>query len=228
MSIITPQILLDIRKDLQNVYVISDTHFRHNNILSFEPIRAQILEMVGKEVNIDNHDEFIIQQWNKTVSDNDIVIHLGDVSWKSPQHILPQLHGRKILILGNHDSKGDQIYKDFEYIVRGFQDISNGYLQITHNTDRLFSCLKVGEYFFSHYPLKEEEPKEGMRNLDSLNRINNRVKDMLSVLRYYTKIINIHGHIHSDVIINNKHIKYHNVSCEKLGLTPMKLSKVLK
>ena len=51
-------------------------------------------------------DEFLIKKWNETVSENDLVFHLGDVIIAGAQRaemILKRLNGRKILILGNHD-----------------------------------------------------------------------------------------------------------------------------
>lgn len=85
-----------------NQYFISDTHFCHKNIIKFyrHPYFSNVTQM----------NDAIIQQWNATVkSQNDVVYHLGDVAFykKSKpeilQEILPNLKGRKILILGNHD-----------------------------------------------------------------------------------------------------------------------------
>jgi calcineurin-like phosphoesterase family protein len=82
----------------QRVFLISDTHFSHNNIIRYEyrPFK-------------DTHemDEYMIVKWNSTVTENDLVFHLGDVyigSAKKAGEILNRLNGRKILIIGNHDS----------------------------------------------------------------------------------------------------------------------------
>lgn len=48
----------------------------------------------------------LMRCWNSLVQDDDEVFHLGDVAlgpWDQWENILPRLHGRKILVIGNHD-----------------------------------------------------------------------------------------------------------------------------
>lgn len=80
-----------------NTFVISDTHFNHENIKKYE----------GRP---DNFNELIVENWNKIVKKEDLVIHLGDVIMgKNAQQELPkilsQLNGKKILCRGNHDEE---------------------------------------------------------------------------------------------------------------------------
>lgn len=82
------------------VYVISDTHFGHENILKFERRNFKTIQ---------EHDEYIISLWNKTIHKTDTVYHLGDVGLTKTGYletIIPRLNGYKILIMGNHDRKG--------------------------------------------------------------------------------------------------------------------------
>ena len=85
---------------MSNIFVISDTHFGHKNILTF-------LNEDGSRVrdfsSLEEMDELIVENWNKTVSDQDIVYHLGDVYFGAGHQHLKRLRGRKRLILGNHD-----------------------------------------------------------------------------------------------------------------------------
>jgi calcineurin-like phosphoesterase family protein len=81
----------------QKVFIISDTHFSHNNIIRYEyrPFKDK-----------EEMDEYMIKEWNSVVSENDLVFHLGDVAIcgaKRAEYVLSRLNGRKILILGNHD-----------------------------------------------------------------------------------------------------------------------------
>ena len=75
------------------IFIISDTHFDHQ-FLEDNNLRP-------KEIKTK-----IIKNWNILVNPEDLVIHLGDViigtnaSYKS---IIPNLNGRKILVIGNHD-----------------------------------------------------------------------------------------------------------------------------
>ena len=93
---------------MRDIWVISDTHFRHANILKFanrkgELIRGQLFD------SIEQHDEYMITQWNRYVKPGDIVYHLGDVvmggaegqEWFKKNW--PRMNGSKRLIVGNHD-----------------------------------------------------------------------------------------------------------------------------
>ncbi|MDK2600517.1 metallophosphoesterase [Bacillus stercoris] len=91
------------------VFLISDTHFCHSNIIRYEnrPFK-----------DTDEMDEYMIESWNKVVSENDIVIHVGDVilaKAKKAKEILSRLNGRKILVLGNHDHFSKKKWKNLGF-----------------------------------------------------------------------------------------------------------------
>ncbi len=77
----------------QNTWIISDTHFFHENI--------------GRYCNRpENWQELIIKNWNDLVSPDEPVLHLGDFALgkKSNFDLLTAiLNGRLFLIQGNHD-----------------------------------------------------------------------------------------------------------------------------
>lgn len=78
---------------------ISDLHFGHKNILSFDnrPFSS-----------IEEHDKFLIDSWNNKVGIDDDIWVLGDISWHNSTktiEIFNQLNGIKHLCKGNHDSK---------------------------------------------------------------------------------------------------------------------------
>jgi len=89
----------------RDIWVISDTHFRHSNILKFTDSHTKKLVRPGFS-DVDEMDEYMIQQWNSVVKEGDIVYHLGDVligdiEWFKKNW--PRLKGSKRLIVGNHD-----------------------------------------------------------------------------------------------------------------------------
>lgn len=90
-----------------SVYLISDTHFGHKNIIKYcnRPFET-IQEM----------DEEIIKRWNLVVtSAEDIVYHLGDFGWGNKEEITrlrSRLNGRIYLVKGNHDYHGVHWYYD--------------------------------------------------------------------------------------------------------------------
>lgn len=94
---------------MRQIWIISDTHFGHENIIGYcnRPF-DNALQM----------DDFMLTAWNETVADQDIVYHLGDVYMGAKgREILPKLKGRKRLILGNHDNGKDQnLHSNFQKI----------------------------------------------------------------------------------------------------------------
>lgn len=113
-----------------NTFLISDTHFGHSNILTFKRDSGEPLRGFS---SIEEHDEYLIQAWNKTVGKKDKVYHLGDVGFKSYtklKEVMDRLHGEKILIKGNHDNLKPQQYLSMFKDVRACHQLA-GYL-LTH------------------------------------------------------------------------------------------------
>jgi calcineurin-like phosphoesterase family protein len=92
---------LTITGDDGKVFVISDMHFGHANIIPFCNRRP-----FG---SVEDMDETMIANWNSVVGDNDIVINLGDYVWRGSDlaKITNRLNGKQIFILGNHDRRDD-------------------------------------------------------------------------------------------------------------------------
>jgi calcineurin-like phosphoesterase family protein len=93
-------------------WFIGDTHFGHRGILTysgeFRPYKT-----------VEEHDEAIIDNWNKLVADDDKVYHLGDFCLnRSALAVGKRLKGRKILVMGNHD-----IFRTQEYLDAGFERV---------------------------------------------------------------------------------------------------------
>ena len=95
-----------------DIFIISDTHFGHKNIIEYcnRPF-----------VDVVKMDNAIIENWNKAVTPEDIVYHLGDVTFGSYEKfctsIAPRLNGKKRLIIGNHDRiKGTKLMDFFEKV----------------------------------------------------------------------------------------------------------------
>ena len=90
----------------RDIWLVSDTHFGHANILNF------VDSNTGKKVrgdrfsSVEEMNETMVENWNKTVKPGDIVYHLGDVFFGPKEDFLKLwkwLPGSKRLILGNHD-----------------------------------------------------------------------------------------------------------------------------
>jgi calcineurin-like phosphoesterase family protein len=84
---------------MSNVWFTADSHFGH---------RAMAATGKGWRpfATIEEHDETLIENWNKVVKHDDQVWHLGDVGMGSEMGILEKIsrcNGSKHLIAGNHD-----------------------------------------------------------------------------------------------------------------------------
>lgn len=86
---------------MRQKFYIADCHFGHGNLnIKMDHRGFQSPEEM---------DNYMIQQWNKKVHAGDEVYILGDLIWKHDKddipHFLNQLHGKKYLIIGNHDKR---------------------------------------------------------------------------------------------------------------------------
>jgi len=97
------------------IYVISDTHFFHYNIIKYcgRPFTDEY------EMN-----EYIISQWNSLITNDDVVFHLGDFStglkcrYGELREVFSRLNGQIHLIRGNHDHQSDE-----ELLQLGFKSV---------------------------------------------------------------------------------------------------------
>lgn len=99
-------------------FIVSDTHFRHQNIISFEA-EARSRYVDGPFQTVDEHDEHVIERWNLMVSPEDTVYHLGDVAFNVGLPLVGRLNGKKILVMGNHDGKGALKYLEYFHEIYG-------------------------------------------------------------------------------------------------------------
>lgn len=115
-------------------YFLSDPHFSHKNIIKYEPIYRPFRDT-------DAMDELIINNYNATVDEGDLVFWLGDMFFCNASrmdYIVSRLKPtRNILIRGNHD-KG---ITNSKFVKLGFEP---------------HKMYLYGEYLLTHEPLTVE------------------------------------------------------------------------
>ena len=120
-------------------WITSDLHFGHKNIMSFCPeSRARFRNDVAYM------NEAMIKEWNDLIGVDDTVYILGDVAFLPAEKAVAtvrRLHGRKILVEGNHDRK---LLQD--------ADFRDCFEQIHKYLDVQFNEVKV---VMLHYPIAE-------------------------------------------------------------------------
>lgn len=106
---------LDVITDIDNTWLISDTHFGH----------ANITRLCCRPANV---DALMIEEWTRLVPPDAVLLHLGDLAYRADfkewEPILATLPGNKHLILGNHDKQsvdyyercGFQVVAPFEHV----------------------------------------------------------------------------------------------------------------
>lgn len=108
-------------------YFIADTHFGGESIIKFavRPFKSSS-EM----------DNCIIERWNSLVNQEDTVFIAGDffdnVNADFVKLTTSNLHGKKILIMGNHDSGLADFYREFGIIVYEYPIIFNEWYFVSH------------------------------------------------------------------------------------------------
>ena len=92
-----------------NTFITADTHFGHSvnqkgfgGIIFHAKRKNPITDALF--ASIEEHDQFIINQWNKTVGKKDLIYILGDFAWRNHNHYIMALNGKKILVNGSHDN----------------------------------------------------------------------------------------------------------------------------
>lgn len=79
-------------------FVIADTHMGHKNICKY----------CNRPVGFENT---VMERWKEAVRENDVVIHLGDLSFEEEWvRRMGELPGKKILLIGNHDRLTTEAY----------------------------------------------------------------------------------------------------------------------
>ena len=136
---------------MSGTYFISDCHFCHDREFVYKPRGFNTL----KEM-----EDAIIENWNKTVTNEDDIYVLGDFFLGMDndfiKETLSKLNGRIYLVQGNHDTIAKlNMYLETDNIVL-FADA----LRIKYKKKTLFLC---------HYPVitsyPEQDPKIAVINL---------------------------------------------------------------
>ena len=120
------------------IWLTSDLHFNHVNILKYEPVSRPYETL--EEMN-----EVIIKNWNDRVKPEDTVYVLGDMvmgQLDAGRECLMRLNGKIVLIRGNHDSpKRIEMYKEMGIEVHD-----------------IYYLPYKGRYFIlCHFPIASEE-----------------------------------------------------------------------
>ncbi|WP_423792713.1 metallophosphoesterase [Methanocaldococcus indicus] len=155
---------------MRKIFLISDTHFNHVNIIKYcnRPFK-----------DVEEMNRILIENWNNTVKDNDIVYFLGDFNLsrnknKVAREIMSNLNGEIIFIRGNHDKFGEK-FKIIEY--KGYK------FMLIHNPDSSYTLNFDGWIIHGHHHAND------LDNYPFINPKTKRINVSVEVINY--KPVNI-------------------------------------
>lgn len=188
---------------MANIFIISDTHFGHKGILTFQLHEEECPNFMVKRTpespkcdcqymrNIDGKpftsveemDDYMVTRWNAVVKPPDKVYHLGDVAMgKQNIATVGRCNGHKRKVGGNHDDEPHKYYAPF------FEDF--------------YGSRKLDDLLLTHIPIHPQS---------------------LPV-----RLTNVHGHVHNNVGPLHFGPNYFNVSVEVIDYTPISLDECRK
>lgn len=186
-----------LSEKFNDIYIISDTHFMHDNIIKYANRPA-------------SHNQIMFEKWNETVKENDLIIHVGDLShglykYHNGDEILHEictnLNGKKILLRGNHDRNHDEYYNNMGFIVKDYiymsdiNTIINHYPPISDTSSSMYIKQKQIDY-----------------NTQLMKQVD---------YKYL-----IHGHQHNNTRQNHKNC--FNATVERINYTPINITEIFK
>ena len=139
------------RSNLMFDWIISDTHFWHDNIVKF------CFRPGYHEEDYVLHNRIMFDNWLKLVGEDEEILHLGDIAFFSRDkttrneqvQTISELPGIKKAILGNHDREKRSVYE-----ACGFTVIKDLIIQV-----------KGWEVVFTHYPIRGEDLRDDQINV---------------------------------------------------------------
>ena len=130
---------------MSNVFVTSDWHFGHKNIIKYcnRPFES-----------VEQMDSALIEIWNSQVGSEDLVYFLGDFTFNRDHSktdgalvsLLERLNGKKAFVLGNHDNHLEARLRAAMYRQNGGVWNVTPYHEVRHNGRRVVMF---------HYPITE-------------------------------------------------------------------------
>jgi calcineurin-like phosphoesterase family protein len=195
-----------IKQPNQNIWFTSDTHYGHSNICR-ATTKWQNAENITRDFkSLDHMNSAIVDQINGHVKEDDILFHLGDVSFGGLDN-LREFRSRVLcknihLILGNHDQN---IEKNISDVQRLFLSVS----PYTHLDFRMYNgsnqkkLIVQQDFILMHYPIQ---------SWDGMNK----------------SAIHLHGHVHLPPVKRIGKGKMMDVGVDGNGLAPISILEVMQ
>lgn len=221
------------------IYAIGDLHFDFS--------KTKPMDIFGE--NWIDHEERIMENWRAKITDEDIVLIPGDISWalKLDEAIhdlkrIDQLPGKKILSKGNHDYWWQSLKK--------MEDLSFNTISFVQNNYYTYKDISIGgtrgwvdkgsegfkkndEKIFNREILRLEMSLSNMKNdgkkIVMLHyppfNMESKPNEFVEIMKRYNVDTCIYGHLHSEghkyaIEGNIEGINFHCVSSDFIHFNP--------
>ena len=181
---------------MSNIWITSDTHFSHANILKFRDSEGNLIRGALFS-SVEEMDDIMIENWNRVVKPGDKVYHLGDVYMGGKENfdkLWSRLNGSKRLIVGNHD--------DIKFFTKGNYFAKISMLRMFPEFGLMLSHVPLHEQSLNLYPKKD---------------------DVLTWDQSPKALLNIHGHVHQNPSPPGP---YRCVCVEQINYTPINIEEL--
>lgn len=144
------------------LFIISDTHYYHTKIIEYEnrPFNDIYLYKYILYDKVHEMNEYMVKQHNNVVTDNDIVLYLGDFSFGGKnlvESLFNRLNGKKYIVMGNHDRKRTVTWFTKLGFIKAFK-----------------KPIYLNNFILSHEPIKPDK-MEGRKKINFHGHIHNSV-----------------------------------------------------
>ena len=197
------------RVDAPRLFITSDLHLGHKAIIQYCNRPFDFTDQ-----GIEESDDFLLAQYRDTVKENDMVIFLGDLTFKKNHkgqkmtEIITKLPGRKVLIKGNHDWYRDSFYRKCVFL----------------SVNRY---LIFGDYFLCHFPVTGKADFNGRLMDEEYCKFVKATRGFIGdKTGFCTRII--HGHTHTQRVVEDDGITRYNccVDYKPNHYAPVEFTKV--
>ncbi len=201
-----------------NIFISSDLHLQHQRILEICPNR----KVLGSTV--EDHDLELIKRHNEKVTNEDLVIYVGDlIMGKKSENVpkyLPMLNGIKILIPGNHDFLPSELTHNKEklawyenlYLTNGISQLCYGCVSLSMITND----VKHNNIKLCHFPPASEKDFNDYYD-EKYKLLRPKIKD---------NEILLHGHSHSLNHRTNKNCYHIGIDTKECNFYPFNLNEL--
>lgn len=180
------------------VYFTSDLHLGHKMVAGLRNFE-----------DTQDHDQMIMDNWRRTIRDNDTVWVLGDIAMSDYMYALSclsTLPGRKRLISGNHDAVHPMHGKKSEDLQKLYMEVFDS---VGTTATRKFNGRK---FMMSHFPYATDRESTEIRYMQY------RLRDEGLWL--------LHGHLHMKTKVNLLQREIH-VGVDAWDFTPVHVNTLM-